>query len=95
MSLNNFLSYLQQLLTMVDPKNRHSISLAKTALSATIAMAVDSDKVDPRTYRVMVAAEENFSHLVDNARDFAGKPGDIAGNENRRHRLQMTLYPSC
>ena len=35
MSFDNFLSYLQQLLSMVDPKNEYSIALAKTALFNT------------------------------------------------------------
>ena len=39
MSYDNFLSYLQQLLSMVNPKDKYSIALAKTALQSTIMLA--------------------------------------------------------
>ena len=53
MSFDNFLSYLQQLLSMVSPKNEYSIALAKTALSSTIMLARTSGKVDNLTSKAM------------------------------------------
>ncbi len=95
MSLNNFLSYLQQLLSMVDPKNRYSIEMGKIALSSTITLAVESHKIDAQTHRCMITANRMFELLAENAKDFAGKPGKYEENEKRRRRLQMALTPSC
>ena len=95
MSLANFISYLQQLLSMVDPKNKYSVGLAKNALSATIALARASKKADPITIRAMVSAEKEFENLVEHAEDFAGVPGKFKENEQKRHRLEMMLVPHC
>ena len=45
MTMENFLSYLQQLLTMVDSRNEWSIALAKTALSAVFSLAKSSGMI--------------------------------------------------
>ena len=45
MTMENFLSYLQQLLTMVDSRNECSIALAKTALSAVFSLAKSSGMI--------------------------------------------------
>ncbi len=95
MSLNNFLSYLQQLLSMVDPKNRYSVELGKIALSSTVFLARTSQKLDAQTERCMITADKMFEHLAKNAQDFAGKPGKYQENEKRRRRLLMVLSPSC
>lgn len=95
MSLANFISYLQQLLSMVDPKNKYSIGLAKNALSATISLARASGKADPITIRAMVSAEYEFQNLVEHAKDFAGSPGKYKENEQKRKRLEMMLVPHC
>ena len=44
-AVENFLSYLQQLLTMVDSRNECSIALAKTALSAVFSLAKSSGMI--------------------------------------------------
>ncbi len=95
MSLNNFLSYLQQLLSMIDPKNEYSVALAKGALSSTVALAIASGKIDGQTERVMRAANTMFEYLAENTKDYAGKPGKYDENERRIHRLLMSLSPSC
>ncbi len=95
MTLSNFLSYLQQLLSMVDPRDKYSIALAKNALTATTSLAMASVKADAQTFRAMHAAEREFDYLVENARDFIGKPGDYNENEKRRRRLLMVISPSC
>ena len=51
MSLNIFISYLQQLLSMINPNNKYSVAMGKNALSATIALAIISDKIDGKTHR--------------------------------------------
>ena len=45
MTMENFLSFLQQLLTMVDSRNECSIALAKTALSAVFSLAKSSGMI--------------------------------------------------
>ena len=45
MTMEYFLSYLQQLLTMVDSRNECSIALAKTALSAVFSLAKSSGMI--------------------------------------------------
>lgn len=66
MTMENFLSYLQQLLTMVDSRNECSIALAKTALSAVFSLAKSSGMII-----VAVVAEIIFpskeKHIVLNA----------------------------
>ena len=95
MSLNNFISYLQQILSMIDPKDYYSVALGKTALSATIALAMASGKVDALTEHAMMRAEGQYFCLAENAKDFSGKPGKFEENERRRRRLLMTLSPGC
>ncbi len=95
MSLNNFISYLQQILTMVDPKDKYSIALAKSALMSTIALAEASGKVDFQTQRAMRLAEMKFEQLVENAADYAGKPGKYEENERKRNRLKMSIACTC
>lgn len=95
MSLKNFIIYLQQLITMLDPKNEYSVALAKSALSSTIALVRASGKADALTVRAMVHAEDEFRYLVEHAKDFAGVPGYFKENEQKRQRLEMMLIPHC
>jgi len=95
MSIDNFVSYLQQILSMIDSKNKYSIALGKSALTATIAMAIASGKVDGETQRAMVRSEGIYDYLADHAKDFAGVPGKYDENAKRRRRLLMSISPSC
>ena len=95
MSLNNFASYLQQILSMIDPNDPYSVALGKAALSATILLAETSHKADSLTLRAMRSADNQFQYLAENAKDFAGKPGQYEENEKRRRRLLMCITPSC
>lgn len=95
MSFNNFISFLQQILTMVDENDRCSIALATSILSSTIALAEASGKVDPITRRTMRMAENSFYDLVSHSKEFAGEPGDYKGNEQKRRKLGLMLKPGC
>ena len=95
MSIDNFISYLQQLLSMIDPKDKYSLALAKSALTSTVNLAIASGRIDAQTHRAMVTAVNIFDFLAENAADFAGKPGKYLENEKRRHRLLMSISPSC
>ncbi len=95
MSLENYLSFLQQIITMTNPKDPASVALAKNALSAVTALAITSHKVDSLTWRIMDSAEDQFERLLRHKDDFQGVPGDYAGNSNKRHRLLNVLRPGC
>ena len=95
MSFNNFLSYLQQLLTMVDSDNEYSVALACNALSATINLARISGKADSVTLRTMMMAEQQFTYLAEHREEFAGVPHEYEQNERRRRRLGLMLRPGC
>lgn len=95
MSEFNFLSFLQQLLTMVDPKNPYSIATAKTALESVCTLANESGKAGAVVIREMDAAIHIFERLVDHREDFAGRAGEIDENKNKRARLRNVLFPSC
>ena len=95
MSFDNFMSFLQQLLTMVDPRDEYSIALGKSILESTVALAHASGKVDRITFRTMDRAIHLFDALVRHAYEYAGKPGDFQGNEQKRHKLSMILGPGC
>lgn len=95
MTIDNFLSFLQQLLTMVDPKNECSIAIARNTLSGIITLASTSHKVEAITLRAMKMAEMEFDYLIENRNDFIGKPGQYELNNTRRHRLYHVIMPSC
>ena len=95
MTTTRFIHYLQEILTMVDPKDKYSVVLARNALSTTIGLALGSQKADSRTSRLMREAERQFDYLVKHADEYAGQPGDFAGNEQKRRRLEMVLSPYC
>ena len=95
MTFENFLSYLQQLLTMVDSENEYSIALAHSALKSTIDLASISGKADPITVRSMEIAEMEFYSLAKHRGDFIGVPGEYEMNARRRRNLGLTIRPSC
>ena len=95
MTVDNFMAYLQQLLTIVDTGNKESVDLAKQALTATVALARLSQNVDDMTDHLMDVAVERFPYLIEHARDFAGEHGDVHLNMARRRTLELTLYPHC
>lgn len=95
MSYDNFLSYLQQLLTMLDANNQYSVTMAKSALELTVSLAELSNKIDRRTHVIMREAISCFDHLVRTAEDYAGKPGEYEENEMKRRRLELVLRPGC
>ena len=95
MSLNSFLIYLQQLLTMVDSTNPYSVELAKSALRETFVLARLSEMADGFTLRTMKNALDTFDHLVSSRDQFAGVPGEFQENEKKRRRLGMVLGPRC
>ena len=95
MSLENYLMFLQQVITMTDPHDVVSKALAKMSLESVMAMATKSDMADPITLRCMHAALIRFEFLMQHRDDFAGKKGAYLANKAKRQRLEMLLVPHC
>ena len=95
MTESNFLSYLQQLLSMIKKDDEYSVALAYTALTATIQLVHASGKADGRTYRSMMRAKMEFQYLADHCDEFAGIPGEFKENQRRRSRLLQMIRPGC
>ena len=95
MSLDNFLSYLQQLLTMLDSSNPYSVELAKAALRETYVLAKLSGMADGITLRAMHEALERFDHFAETRDHFAGVRGEYQENQKKRKRLALMLVPGC
>ena len=95
MSERAFISFLQQLLTMLDKNDPSSVDLARSALSSVVSLASASGKADSVTLRTMRAAKSAFPYLVVHADEFAGIPGRYGENEKKRTRLLNMLYPGC
>lgn len=87
MTMDNFLCYLQQLLTMVDSRNDCSISLAKTALLTILSLAKTSGKANGIVLKAMIIADRKFEYLVEHKDEFAGVPGEYQNNHVKRKRL--------
>lgn len=95
MSMDNFLSFLQQILTMVEPENASSVALAKVALTSVLGLAKSSGKADAITIRSMMIAEREFEYLVGHKADYVGVPGEYQKNQVKRQRLAHMIVPSC
>ena len=95
MSTRRFITFVQELLSMVSKGDELSKAMAKNALTAVVALAFSSHKADALTLRIMRCAEAEFDYLVMHADDFSGIPGAFSENEKRRKRLLQMLSPSC
>jgi hypothetical protein len=95
MSTSRFICYLQEILTIAASDYRYSAALAKNAILSTIGLALASEKTDFRTARIMRSVETRLEELLANATDFAGKPGDQLGNQQKRRRLEAMFSPYC
>lgn len=71
MSENAFISFLQQLLTMLDKNDPASVGTARSPLSSLVSLAETSGKADGVTLRTMYAARSAFLFLAEHAEDFA------------------------
>ena len=95
MSTENFLSLMQQILTMVDPENPASIELGRVALRAMRSLAETSGKTSGYTSDMMLMAERRFDSLVRHRDSYIGVPGEYAENMMKRDRLLKVLHPGC
>ncbi len=95
MSLNRFIMFLQELITMTNCDDRLAVAMAQNILSSLVALAFESQKADSITLRTMKNAEKTFEYIIAHANDFKGVPGDYENNEKKRRRLRLMLVPSC
>lgn len=95
MSFEKYIELMQILITMTNPKNEDDVLYARNILRNLQDLARSSQKVDAVTFRTMVLGEQSFTSLLRRKDDFAGKPGDYAGNHAKRLRLAMLLRPTC
>ncbi len=70
MTQKEFISFLQQLLGLVDIRNDCSIALAKNALQAMVTLALDTRKIDKTTETMMKSAVDDFDNLLKNRDEF-------------------------
>lgn len=95
MSEQRFLELLQSLLTMADPKKPETVGYVKSVLENLWKLLNSSGMFDRRTFRMIHNAIDSIDELIDIRNDFAGTPGDIAGNRAKRQRLRDMLAPAC
>lgn len=94
-SLDRFIELLQALITMTDPEDMDEMKYAKEVLRNLNRLAGSSMKVTREVLRTMMAAYAQFDMLMQHKSEFAGRPGDYAANDAKRHRLAMTIRPGC
>lgn len=95
MSFDRFVELLQQLITMTDPNNFTEVLNAMNILKNLQELARRSGMADELTIRAMDLGYFNFRAFLRSKDDYAGKPGDTAGNKAKRNRLAMLLNPHC
>ena len=95
MSLDRFVELLQALITMTNPNNEDQMFYARNILKNLMELARDSEKADALAIRAMARSFCEFSDIMRFKDDFAGKPGDYAGNNAKRQRLKYMFLPHC
>lgn len=95
MSKDLFLRLLQTLITITDAGDQRLVELGKSILNNLFELVRESGKCDAYLLRLIHSAYCNFQGLVDNKDSFAGYPGNFITNDNKRKRLEMSLYPHC
>ena len=96
MSTENFLSFLQQLLTIVDPKDQQSVNMVKRLLSDLKTLSdYNTKSFEMFTRKMIEAANLEIDYLIAHRSEFAGKPGKYDANYKKRQRLHMLLAPNC
>ncbi len=95
MSEQKYLELLQALLTMADPKKPETVGYVRAVLDNLSELVMSSGMCDRRTLRMILNSIDSIDMLIDTRKDFAGTPGDIAGNRAKRQRLRDMLAPAC
>jgi len=95
MSLERYIELLQAIITMTDPENEEQMLNARNILKNLLELARSSGMAGGPTMRAMTEGYHGFSMIMRHRENFAGKPGDYAGNQAKRHRLEMVIVPHC
>lgn len=96
MSFDQFIRFLQSLLTMVSKNNtEESIKKGTEILHNLYNLALSSHTADMQTTLAIRVACGEFEYLAYNADQFAGVPGQYSQNQAKRQRLSMVVTPHC
>ena len=96
MTVENFLSFLQQLLTIVNPNDQQSVNMVKSLLLDLKILSDHDTKTFGRlTYMTIAAANSQIDFLIEHSSEFAGKTGEYDANYKKRQRLHILLAPHC
>jgi len=95
MSLERYIELLQAIITMTNPENEEQMLNARNILKNLLELARSSGMAGGPTMRAMTEGYHGFSMIMRHRENFAGKPGDYAGNQAKRHRLEMVIVPHC
>lgn len=95
MTYESYIKFLQEVLTMVDNTDPHSIAHAKSLLQVLKGFVASSGMISPLTERIMNMSIAKFDYLAAHKHDFAGVPGDFNNNQRKRDRLAAVLQPAC
>ena len=95
MRYERYIELMQQLITMTDPDDEEEVLCAKNILKNLLELTRRSKKATPQTLQAMLIGYAEFSRILQMKEDFAGVPGDIAGNLAKRKRLTTVIRPGC
>lgn len=95
MTEENYLSFLQQLLTMTDSSDRVSVIRAESILLNLFEIMRNTENTNPVVTRMVMLTIRQFRYLLDHAKDFTGKPGEYKLNAEKRRRLALVIEPGC
>lgn len=93
MEMDDFLVFLQQVLTMVDARDPGSIDLGNVALITVTGLARKSDRTSPMVLKTMEASMHLFGQLIAHREEFIPVPGETQKNQLRKQRLLKVIQP--
>ena len=91
MSVDEFLSFLQLVLTLIDPKDSASVDLGRVALITLSGLIRKSNKPDDEVLKIVETATNMLGQLIAHSADFAVVRGDTKKTHARRQMLAKVL----
>lgn len=95
MSEKRFLTILQALLTLATDDNPLTVNCIRTTLENIFMLAVQSQKCDPVTLRMIDYSIKHIEHIVRCRSDFISVKGNHEASAAGIHRLRLVIYPGC
>ena len=72
MTQKEFIGFLQNVLTLVNPAEACSVAVARTAVLSMVTLSMETGKVDKTTAAMMKSAVDDFDNLLQNREQFIG-----------------------